>query len=349
MFERRYEGYGMAATGALFALFVVGLGVGGMTGSAVIGGTTGLLVGAGTALILAGPVYWLGARSINSTMTPDGRVWHNESTINSIPVQRFAAFNPALGVALYTGAIGRVTAGWFGCLLFTAAVIAAVVLYQRFHRQRLLALLAARRDYATAHGLHYRDSDLLAVDGRWTDLYPTAAALAPTGVLGGETGGLPYTIFDTEQLSADGRTVGVPASERARRTVWVIHLPAAYPRLRATRGGLSRFMNATRRRESEDNVQLETSDTAFREAAVAAGVLTHTVQHDLGDWWIEGRDLIAARPARANEQPIPPADLITTVTALAGLAHLFTTPPLNGFGTAPAHGVPYADASPRQP
>ncbi|GAA4972559.1 hypothetical protein GCM10025331_77990 [Actinoplanes utahensis] len=337
----------MAATGALFALFVAGLGVGGAAGSALIGGTTGLLVGAGTALILSGFAYWFLARALNSTATAGGRVWHDESTVNRIPIQRFAALNPALGVALYTGAIGRATAGWFGCLLFVIAVVAALVLYRRFLNRQRLALLAPRRDYATAHGLHYRDSDLLAVDGRWTDLYPTAAALAPAGVLGGEIDGLPYTVFDTMQLSEDGRTVGVAAREQVRRTVWVIHLPAAYPRLRLTHARLSRFMNTTRRRESAEAATLEAADTAFHEAALAAGVLPYTLQHDLSDWWLEGRDLITARTAPATGQPFPPADLITVATTLAGLARLFTSPPLDAYGTTPQHGVPYADTSPR--
>src|SRR5262245_54509823 len=115
------EGLGLVAKGLLFVLALVGAGVGGALGESVGGGgRTGLLVGAGLGLILVGFVYYPIARGVNSRVTPDGRVWHNLNTIRGVPIQRYAAFTPALGVASLAGAIGRVTSAWMGFLFFFA-------------------------------------------------------------------------------------------------------------------------------------------------------------------------------------------------------------------------------------
>ncbi|TDV48845.1 hypothetical protein [Actinophytocola oryzae] len=337
------EGLGTLAKGLLFVFMVVGAVGGGALGQSIGGERTGLLLGAGVGLVLVGFAYYPIARAANSTVTPTGRRWHNLNTIRGVPIQRYAAFNPGLGVAAIAGAIGRATSAWLGFLFFLVAFVAAVVFYRRFHTRRLVAGLTARREYASAHGHEYRDRELNLLGDRWNGIYPNrTVVLQPFGVVAGETDGLPWTVFDSMQLSADGRRVGLPGAERARRTVWVVHLPVAYPRLRLIHDSAPSFVSAAKRREAAAVARLEAEPAAqdFANAAAAAGALELTEERGLPDWWLEGRDLITAAPAPDDDVPIPPERLVGTLDSLLALARVLTTAPLGHHGTRPTTDVP---------
>jgi hypothetical protein len=135
MLRFSYTGWGWVSVASVFAATLFSL----IAGFAIGGSNFGWLVAA-VIMLAAGGLHHLLARALNSTVTPQGRVWHNRHTLNRMPMQvsgsiTFFAF-ALLGLAV---AIGQWTYAFVGVLFFVVALVALffLMLGSPFSRRRV--------------------------------------------------------------------------------------------------------------------------------------------------------------------------------------------------------------------
>jgi hypothetical protein len=93
------------------------------------------LIGAAVLVVTCGLHYLLGLAA-NSTVTPEGRVWHDRSTVSGVPMQVMGIIvNLVFALLLVAIALGHWTTGAVGVLFFLVVAVGAAVFAVRGMRR----------------------------------------------------------------------------------------------------------------------------------------------------------------------------------------------------------------------
>jgi hypothetical protein len=171
-------------------------------------------------LLVTAPVHWWIGRALNSTVTPQGRVWHDSHTYFGAPIQKGVGVNIAfalIAVSIAAGAATSPIVGW--AVLVGTPIVAWLVWASRADGARLRTI-EDRKPLAAERGWRYKNSDArLATRWKARERGGLPYTAHPFGIVAGELNGLPFTAFDTE------------ATDWGRYTTWAVHLPLAYPKI----------------------------------------------------------------------------------------------------------------------
>lgn len=135
IFRFRYTGWGWVSLTSVVAATLISLIAGLGFGTEKFGEKFGWLA-AGILMLVAAGLHHLLAMTLNSTVTPQGRVWHNRNTFTGMPMQLsgtlpFVAF-ALIGVAV---SIGEWTSALVGLIFFVVAFVALLAVAFRLHGQ----------------------------------------------------------------------------------------------------------------------------------------------------------------------------------------------------------------------
>jgi hypothetical protein len=281
-----------------------------------------LLAGAG------GLAVGLGLR-LNSVVGPHGRVRTARYALGGVPVQRTAlAVHAVLVLLAVAGALGAATRSAAAVVSGLAAALALGVAGPALVRARAQTATTEPRSALTELGWRVWEADRdlprrwevqrFWREGRhrgggWRSPYRGPAY----GIVGGESGGLPFTAFDALVLSP---------SALAKRpvTTWVVHLPAVLPTTCA---------DAT----DAGAAVLRSDSPALARELVAAGLVDALAAAGFRRWRIEGWDLVCVGP------PAGPDELAETARALTAAAAAIAEPVLRTHGRSTLPGVAAAD------
>jgi hypothetical protein len=323
-------------------------------GGAVLGGVIGaqgdpllaLTIGIGAGTVVAAPIHRILAEALNSERTPQGRTWTDEHTVNGLPVQYYNAAPWAVAAVAFTIAIWR-GAGGAAAVWALAALVAGLVTWRVLRRR-------ARRPADPEARTH--DRPKLAASRGWELSPPDPELVARWSTGPGETGhkpllevvhgeidGLPVTVFDTRPpLKSSG---GQPI-KRHLRTVCIVHLPGAYPRLRVWEAWrdedgdiplgalvtppLSELPPELRqavfeRPRAQDLKVFSDAPEAEVRTVVTEDVLLATAELGLAGWRLEGSDLALV----VDGKPRSPtnAHVVRCLEALVALARVLPPSP----------------------
>ncbi|HEY7069564.1 MAG TPA: hypothetical protein VH479_05605 [Acidimicrobiales bacterium] len=301
-------------------------------------------------LLLTAPVHWWIGRALNSTMTPQGRVWHDRHTYFGAPIEKGVWVNVGfalIAVSIAAGAATSPIVGW--AVLVGTPIIAGLVLASRTDRARLRTI-EDRQPLAAERGWRYKNSDArLATRWKARERGRAPYTASPFGIVAGELNGLPFTAFDTE------------AADWGRHTSWAVHLPVAYPKI-VVRGpaappspGFAATMDAffgsaggsggPQSPGAADLLagmasrpEVEGDDAGFAAALATPDLRRATQDWGLQGWLLDGRDLILSR--RFHPAPCPAVELAAVAERLTALALRFPPGLAERYGTAPTTDVP---------
>jgi hypothetical protein len=282
-------------------------------------------------LVLAGAgAFAIGVR-LNSTDGPRGRVWTARHTLGGVPMQRAAlAVHAGLVLLALAGALGVVTGSAAAFVGGLAAALALVVAVPALVRARAQTATTERRAALVERGWQVWEADRdlprrWEVQQFWREGRNRGASthgLSPYrgpayGVVGGESAGLPFTVFDALVL-------GPAALSTHPVTTWVVHLPVVLPTTTADTpdGGPARI------RSRSPALVRELAEAGLVDALAAAGFRR---------WRIEGWDLVCVGPVAA------PDELAATAEALTAAAAAVPEPVLRMHGRSTLPGVAAVD------
>jgi hypothetical protein len=128
------------------------------------------------------------------------------------------------------------------------------------------------------------------------------------GVVGGESAGLPFTVFDALVLSPGG------LASRAV-TTWVVHLPVVLPTTTADTPDGDSDGDPDSDPDS-DPAQIRSDSPALVRELAAAGLVDALAAAGFRRWRIEGWDLVCVGPAAAaSDELAATAEALTTAVA----------------------------------
>lgn len=141
MIYMRWTGLGWLAP-VLFVLTLCG-------GSTIVGSAApdGFPVPGSVALatLLGGAAHWLVGRSLNSTVTPQGRVWHDRHTYFEAPFQRAAGLYLLVALVATAVAVGQLSSPAVGWAVFLGLPVAGLIVWRRRRRYRLPTATRSRQ------------------------------------------------------------------------------------------------------------------------------------------------------------------------------------------------------------
>jgi len=303
-------------------------------------------------LLVTAPIHWWVGRALNSTVTPQGRVWHDRHTYFGLPIQKGVGVNVAfalIAVSIAAGAATSPIVGWV--ILVGTPVVAVVVRASRADGARLRTV-EDRKPLAVERGWRYKNSDArLATRWKARERGRVPYTAHPFGIVAGQLNSLPFTAFDTE-----------PA-DWGRYTTWAVHLPVAYPRI-VVRGpaappspGFAATMDAffgstggpggPQSPRPADLLaamaqvpEVDGDDAGFAAALATPDIRRATQDWGLQGWLLDGRDLILSR--RYHPAPCPAGELVAIAERLTALAHRFPPGVAERYGATPTTDVPLA-------
>jgi hypothetical protein len=295
-------------------------------------------------LVAGAAVNWALGTRLNRRQTADGWVKTFHHTCMDTPMENTSLGFLVLALIILALVIGRSTSPVLGWVAFAGVLVGAWLLASGRRKQRFLRQVADREEYAGQRGWRYTPQ-ARSIGDRWKDVLGwRAASIGGFGVLSGELSGLPFTVFDT-MTGLDLRTSDVP------RTIWVVHLPVALPRLVVKRpytavGELARELFADALGESfseraplrPEDVQADCDVPGFAEALLTPEVRSATAASELAGWEIAGRDLVFA--SLENEVATPPTEIDDVLHRLVALAHTFSPEMVAHYSVPPTTDVP---------
>jgi hypothetical protein len=286
-------------------------------------------------VLTGGGAFALGVR-LNSTVGPRGRVWTERHTLGGVPMQR-AALTVHAGLVLLAlvGALGVATGSVAAFVGGLAAALALAVAVPALVRARRQTATTDRRAALVERGWRgwEADRDLprrWEVQRFWREgrhregpAHDRSPYRGPAyGVVGGESAGLPFTVFDALVLSP-----GALASRAV--TTWVVHLPVVLPTTTADTPDSD---------PDSDAAQIRSDSPALVRELAAAGLVDALAAAGFRRWRIEGWDLVCVGPAAAA-----PDDLAATAEALTTAVAAVPEPVLRMHGRSTLPGVAAVD------
>ena len=302
-------------------------------------------------LLVTAPVHWWIGRALNSTVTPQGRVWHDSHTYFGAPIQKGVGVNIAfalIAVSIAAGAATSPIVGW--AVLVGTPIVAWLVWASRADGARLRTI-EDRKPLAAERGWRYKNSDArLATRWKARERGRLPYTAHPFGIVAGELNGLPFTAFESE------------ATDWGRYTTWAVHLPLAYPKI-VVRGPsappspgfaatLDTFFGSAGGPGGPSSpgvadllagmaAQPEVEGDAGFAAALATPEMRQATQDwGLQGWLLDGRDLILYR--RYHPTPCAAGELVAIAERLTALAHRFPPGVAERYGITPTTDIPLA-------
>jgi membrane protein YqaA with SNARE-associated domain len=318
LLRMRWTGLGCLSVVLLVVTLVL---AGGAAAAVGPGGQTegGLAIVA--VLVGGGAVNWLLGRLLNSERTPDGsRLRTDQHTLMDTPMEHTSVGFLVLALIILASVVGRTVSPVLGWLTFVLVPVVALVLLADQRERAIRRRTTDRQALAEGHGWNYepKSSELA---GRWQDILGwRSLSVSPFGIVSGEAHGLPFTMFDS-MSGLDRAQAGGP------RTLWVVQLPVAHPRIHV------------RRRQSVDlawgnaptvavSLDVDCDTPGLADALLTPEVRSATESGDYDSWQILGHDLVVSGQMR--EHPTTPPELETSLAQVLHLARLLSAAPGHG-------------------
>lgn len=137
--------------------------------------------------LVGGALYWLVASGLNSTSTPEGRYWHNDHTINGLPMQNVAGLYVVVALILASIVVGQRTSPVLGWVRFFGVIVGTLAVFSLRDKKRQTASVEDREGLARARGWRFKARDLVLAR-RWKGIYGrNVYSITAFGVIGGRT------------------------------------------------------------------------------------------------------------------------------------------------------------------
>ena len=289
--------------------------------------------------VVGGALQWTLGRALNSTRSPDGRIWHDTHTTAGQPMQDCTGVHVFLGLTIVAIRTGQLTSPLVGWLLFAAAIAVSLFVgswaangeVPRFRRDATVRratgdTVRSRRALAKANGWRFRGSWSGPVKS-WEQRHGPAMTLLTSDVVTGERRGLAFTIFDL--MAAPG--VAPLRLHRTRRTVIRVALNTTgpVPRSMVAPAGTLVDFHGTPPWEpvygsTISGLQVVSDNKALAERYLTRQVLNATAAAGLSGWRVEDGALVYATQ---QGKVLDPREALTMLTKLVDLAQLVPQTP----------------------
>jgi hypothetical protein len=200
----------------------------GFFGAAYVSPTFGgAMFCAAAGVLLAAVISSLVGRTLNTRVTADGRVLHNRHTVDGLPLQDWWVIGAFYAVVCVVAGLWSII-GFRGILLGAGLLVLALIVVRWRRRPADPAARTADRTKIARERGWQVDRPAREVVDHWARRPHEQDHLVLRHGLTGELEGFPVTVFDTRPPRP---WPGNPPQPKVARTVCVVRLPTAYPRV----------------------------------------------------------------------------------------------------------------------